>query len=247
MPNNAPIFSRVGDIQGGVLLLTGVTDYSGTGTGSTAVLTTDPNNGGFIQRLRFKAVGSNVPTVARIFINNGSLNLLTTVQAPSSFTVASTATVGGSLATGTYYAKLQSIDQYGGSSTATGEISTYVSGPAGLINYSWVQGFGATGHRLFVGPVAGGEYAYFITTATSSYTLTLPYTGTQFSNPLDFVYNNYFYGEVSLPGTTAIATAATVEVDYPMNIALPPGYRIFANLATTVASGWYVTAIGGRY
>lgn len=59
--------------------------------------------------------------------------------------------------------------------------------------------------------------------------------------------NNVFYGEISLPATTAIATAATVELDYPMNIALNPGFRIYVGLATAVAAGWVVTPIGGKY
>ena len=59
--------------------------------------------------------------------------------------------------------------------------------------------------------------------------------------------NNTFYGQISLPGTTAINTAATVEIDYPMNIALNPGFRIYVGLGTTVAAGWVCTAVGGKY
>lgn len=59
--------------------------------------------------------------------------------------------------------------------------------------------------------------------------------------------NNTFYGQQSLPGTTAINTAATTEIDYPMNIALNPGFRIYVGLGTTVAAGWVVTAVGGKY
>ena len=59
--------------------------------------------------------------------------------------------------------------------------------------------------------------------------------------------NNAFYGEVSLPGTTITATAATIDVDYPMNIALPPGFRIYFGLGTTVAAGWICIAVGGKY
>ena len=59
--------------------------------------------------------------------------------------------------------------------------------------------------------------------------------------------NNTFYGQVSLPATTAINTAATVEVDYPMSFALNPGFRIYVGLGTTVAAGWICMAIGGKY
>jgi len=59
--------------------------------------------------------------------------------------------------------------------------------------------------------------------------------------------NNVFYGEVSLPGTTAINTAATVDVDYPMNFALPAGYKLYVGLGTTVAAGWVASVIAGAY
>lgn len=59
--------------------------------------------------------------------------------------------------------------------------------------------------------------------------------------------NNVFYGEISLPATTAIATAATVEIDYPMNIALPAGFRIYFGLGTAVSAGWVCTPIAGKY
>ena len=50
-----------------------------------------------------------------------------------------------------------------------------------------------------------------------------------------------------LPATTASAVAATIDVDYPMNLALPPGYHILVGLGTTVAAGWTVTAVAGKY
>lgn len=59
--------------------------------------------------------------------------------------------------------------------------------------------------------------------------------------------NNVFYGEVSLPATTASAVSATVEIDYPMNFALPPGFRVYFGLGTAVSAGWVCTAIGGVY
>lgn len=59
--------------------------------------------------------------------------------------------------------------------------------------------------------------------------------------------NNTFYGEVSLPATTATATSATVEIDYAMGFALPAGFTIWVGLATAVAAGWVVTPIAGVY
>lgn len=137
--NASPIFSRVGEIEWGAATLATVSaaDYTGVGAHNQLCFTADATNGGFVQRLRFKAIGTNVAAVARIYINNGSTN-----------------------------------------GTAT---------------------------------------------------------------------NNTLYGELSLPATTAATTSATVDVDYPMNFALPPGYKIYVGLGATVAAGWIVTVIGGAY
>lgn len=59
--------------------------------------------------------------------------------------------------------------------------------------------------------------------------------------------NNAFIGEISLPAVTASNTAATAEVDYILEIGLPASFRIYVGVATTVASGWIVTAIAGQY
>lgn len=144
MPGNTdPIYSKVGDVSRDagttmpVPMTAAANDYTGISANHQLVFTADATNGGFIQRLRMKAVSTNVASVMRIYINNGSAQ----------------------------------------------------------------------------------------TTAT----------------------NNTFYGEVSLPATTAIATAATIEIDYPMNFALNPNFRIYVGLGTAVAGGWHVTAIGGKY
>lgn len=144
MPANSdPIFTRLGDVsKDGTTgmatdILTATGDYTGVSANHQLVFTADSTNGGFVQRLRFKAKGTNVATVARIYLNNGSAN----------------------------------------------------------------------------------------TTAT----------------------NNSFHGEVSLPATTATNTAATSDIDYPLNIALGAGFRIYVGVATTVAAGWVCTAVGGKY
>jgi hypothetical protein len=144
MPANLdPIYSRLGEVSSngttsfGAAITTATGDYTGASANHALVFTADATNGGFIQRLRFSAIGTNVATVARIYINNGSAN----------------------------------------------------------------------------------------TTAS----------------------NNVHFGQLSLPATTAINTAATTEVDYPMGFALNPGFRIYVGVATTVASGWVCVGIGGKY
>lgn len=59
--------------------------------------------------------------------------------------------------------------------------------------------------------------------------------------------NNQFLGQVSLPATTAINTAATAEVDYPLEMPIPAGFRIYVGLGTTVAASWICTAVAGDY
>ena len=61
--------------------------------------------------------------------------------------------------------------------------------------------------------------------------------------------NNAFFGEISLPAVTASGSAATVDVDYPINLAVPPGYRIVIGIATTnvLGGGWFPTVVAGAY
>lgn len=70
--NQAAIYSRVGDIQWG-LVTTANTAKDGTGTVVT-IFTADATNGGRVERIKVRALGTNVATVLRIFINNGSTN-----------------------------------------------------------------------------------------------------------------------------------------------------------------------------
>lgn len=250
--NTTPIFSRVGDIQGGVILQNAAADYTGTGTNNAIVFTSDISNGGFVQKLRFKAGAvSNAATVARIYINEGPFNQASPTGVPGTPS-GTTASTGGSLIGGQFFARVQSIDQWGGETAFTAEsapVTIAGSTTAGTITWTWTAPTttsSAATYRLFVGPVTNGEYAYF-TTNTNSYTQTVPYIQGQIASTSDYVINNIFFGEVSLPATTAIATAATSDVDYPMNIALPPGYRLVVGLGSAAAGGWYVTTIAGKY
>lgn len=69
--NTTPIFSKVGDIQwiNGISTANTTTDLT-TGT-SYLAFTSDSTNGGYVQKIRFRATGTNVATVARIWLNNG--------------------------------------------------------------------------------------------------------------------------------------------------------------------------------
>ena len=135
--NTAPIFSLLGDVQwGATAITTANTAKDGTGTVLTA-FTADATNGGFVQRIRFRAAGTNIATVARVFINNGSTN------------------------------------------------------------------------------------------ATAA--------------------NNILFDEITLAASTLSEVAALAVYELPLNFALPPGYILNITLGTTVAAGYYVSVIGGKY
>ena len=205
--NQNPIYSRVGDIQGSVILTTQAQDYTGNNANNTIVYQADPTNGGFLQRLRFKALGTNVATVARIYINEGYPALANTAGVPGTPS-ASTNTTGGVLQPGNYYAVVQSIDQYGIPTNFSAEstVATTTTNTSSIV-FSWTPGPSAQSYRLFVGPSAGGEVIYF-NTSNTSYTVSnvqpnlVTNTPAQ-GQPKDFTSVNFFYGEVSLPATTA--------------------------------------------
>jgi hypothetical protein len=70
--NTKPIYSSVPIINWGTVA-TANTAKDGTGTVVT-VFTADASNGGRIEKLKIRAAGTNVATVLRVFINNGSSN-----------------------------------------------------------------------------------------------------------------------------------------------------------------------------
>lgn len=70
--NSTPILSKVGVITWGTIAAAN-TAVDGTGTVVT-VFTADATNGGRVDRLRIKPLGTNVVTVMRVFINNGLTN-----------------------------------------------------------------------------------------------------------------------------------------------------------------------------
>ncbi len=74
--NTAPIFPKKGNIGFGTVASAN-TALDGTGTVVT-VFTADGTNGSRLDSIRVRAAGSNVVTVLRIFINNGSTNATAT-------------------------------------------------------------------------------------------------------------------------------------------------------------------------
>ena len=71
--NNQPIFTRLADIQWTVSAMT-VANTTTDLTSGTIYLafSADSTNGGYVQRIRFRTLGSNSnATVARVWVNNG--------------------------------------------------------------------------------------------------------------------------------------------------------------------------------
>ena len=137
--NTYPIFSKVGDIQwnSGAATTANTTIDLTSGTIYLA-FTADATNGGYVQRVRFRSLGTNSSAnVARIWINNGS---------------------------------------------STGSAA-----------------------------------------------------------------NNIMWDEVSIPTTTVSQTASLPVIEVPLNFALPPGYKIYVTLGTTVSAGYHIAVIGGKF
>ena len=134
--NTTPIYTASGDTQWAISATTANTTKDAS-SGTLYTVFTASSTGGYVQRLRLKPLGTNVATVARVFLNNGSVN----------------------------------------------------------------------------------------TTAA----------------------NNVLWDEVSLPATTISETSALPTFEIPMNIALPAGYKIYVTMATGVAAGYSITAVGGKY
>ena len=61
--------------------------------------------------------------------------------------------------------------------------------------------------------------------------------------------NSAIIGELGIPATTASATAPLPDFVYPLNFALPAGYRIYVTVGTAPSgSGEFTcTVIGGKY
>lgn len=95
---------------------------------------------------------------------------------------------------------------------------------------------------------ANGSYIKrikFVATGTNTASVARIYLNNGSTNTT--ATNNQLIGQVSLPGTTAINTAATSEVEYPLEMMLEASFSIYIGLGTTVAASWIPTVIAGDY
>lgn len=78
-PNIQPIYTKTPDVSNnkgtglGGTILTAVADFTGV-SGNYVLVHTADTQGSYVRKLRFKAIGTNVTTVVRVFLNNGSTN-----------------------------------------------------------------------------------------------------------------------------------------------------------------------------
>jgi hypothetical protein len=73
MPANVqPIYTRVPDIQWATSTVLAANTTKDLTSGTIYPVFTAGTEGSFVQRIRFRALGTNVVTVGRIWINNGS-------------------------------------------------------------------------------------------------------------------------------------------------------------------------------
>lgn len=81
MPTNTtPIFTGTPVSPFGAAVTAANTAMDGTGT-VTTIFTANATNGGFVGMIKLKPLGTNVASVARFFINNGSTNATATNNA----------------------------------------------------------------------------------------------------------------------------------------------------------------------
>jgi len=71
--NTNPIFTLAPRTSWGTTTIT-TANTAKDGTGTVLGVFTAGTNGSYVQRIRFRPAGTNVQTVARLFINNGSTN-----------------------------------------------------------------------------------------------------------------------------------------------------------------------------
>jgi hypothetical protein len=73
MANNQPIFTRQGDVQWTISAMTTANTTKDLTSGTIYLaFSADTTEGGYVQRIRFRPLGTNVATVARVWINNGN-------------------------------------------------------------------------------------------------------------------------------------------------------------------------------
>ena len=247
--NNAPIFSGTPALTSyPIVLTTAAADYTGLSPYNAQVFKAG-SNGSFVQRLRFKALGTNTASVARVYITTGAAGHLASLLSTPAAPTGTPSSSGGTLLTGSYYYKIVAVDSTGAlSAVGTESAAVSVTGPTGSVALSWTAVSGASSYRIYVGNAAGAENMFFTSSTNSFSHIAMAEASTSgATDGLPTATNNLFYDEIALPATTAIATSTTVTIDLPLNFALPANYEIYVGLGTTVSAGWSCMCVAGNY
>lgn len=117
-------------------LTTATGDYTGV-SGNHTLVHTAGSNGSYVRKLKFKAIGTNVASVARVYINNGSTN--------------------GTATNNTFYSEisLPSTTATNNASTADLDLPIEIALPAGFRIY---VGLGTTVAAGWVCTCVAGQY-----------------------------------------------------------------------------------------
>lgn len=100
---------------------------------------------------------------------------------------------------------------------------------------------------VWTADATNGGWCPFIlcTPAGTNVATVLRVFGTASGNANGTISNNRFFGEMSLPATTAAAASALPLLAYPINQMFDPGMSVNVAIGTSVAAGWFFTIPGG--
>ena len=135
--NTQPIFSNQGFLKWGAAITAANAALDGTGTVTTIATGNAAGNaaGNFIQKIIARPLGTNVSSVARIFVNNGATNataannaLVTEVALPASTLNAAAAMAGVEIPLNFVLPASYNINATLGTAVAAGWIFTAVGG-----------------------------------------------------------------------------------------------------------------------
>ena len=135
--NTQPIFSNQGFLKWGAAITAANAALDGTGTVTTIVTGNAAGNasGNFIQKIIARPLGTNVASVARIFVNNGATNttvtnnaLLVEVSLPASALNPAAAMIGVEIPLNLVLPASYTINATLGTAVAAGWIFTAIGG-----------------------------------------------------------------------------------------------------------------------
>ena len=111
------------------------------------------------------------------------------------------------------------------------------------------DGTAGTPAIAFSASVSGGFVQRIRFRASGSATATVARVFINNGQSTGSAVNNVLFDEITLAATVSSSTAATAVYELPLNIALPPGYRILTTLGTvqSAGGGWYASTVAGSY